>query len=225
MLPLFASSAAWIAAGGMASLEHPAQTCQPDASPLLLLLSSRVSLLSSAAESSSAQLPDVASVVVGEQRRDQRSGQSGMISARREEAHQGGVRSGGQAEEVGNEQGDVLATLVEGGDLDLVGKPGEEVMLERALWTVGGGDEAKACCPGAALPEPMVLAVVEDAEESGLHGLRQLSDLIEEQGAAICRADQSWPRRHACLPGDSSARYRTALRRSVPPAASPRSGR
>jgi hypothetical protein len=48
---------------------------------------------------------------------------------------------------------------------------------------VGGGDDADVGVEGGGSSHPFELATLEDAQELGLDGLRQLRDFIEEQRA------------------------------------------
>src|SRR5690606_27158759 len=50
---------------------------------------------------------------------------------------------------------------------------------------VGGRDDADVDGEGALRAEPAHLAALEDAEQLGLEVLRQLAELVEEDGAAV----------------------------------------
>ena len=95
-------------------------------------------------------------------------------------------------EEVVGEEGDVVAPRAERGDLELHdGEAVVEVFAEaagcdlREEVSVGGGDDAGIELEVAVAAYPLELAVLEGAEELGLHAERELADFVEEDDAAV----------------------------------------
>jgi hypothetical protein len=91
---------------------------------------------------------------------------------------------------LGEEQ-DVLTPLAKGREVD--GEDGEaivEILAEPALGhcavqiAVGGGEEADVGVERRGAADTLVLALLEDAEQLGLHGEGKLADLVQEEGAA-----------------------------------------
>ena len=76
----------------------------------------------------------------------------------------------------------------------LAERPARDLGVEVA---VGRGDEADVDRPRLAPPPTRSdLALLEHAQQLGLHRQRQLADLVEEHGAAVARsrAGRAWPR-------------------------------
>src|SRR5437899_3121157 len=113
------------------------------------------------------------------------------IGVREEAPRERGIRRGLPAEQVRDEQRDVLRPRVEAGQREARLEAGEEVVLERALGPVGGGDEAEVGAPRAGVAEAVVLALVEHAEQVRLDRRGQLADLVEEERGSVSLADEA----------------------------------
>jgi hypothetical protein len=95
-------------------------------------------------------------------------------------------------EELLRQEGDVLAPLpqrrdVYGDDVETI-----EEVLAHALFAhelgeraVGGGDDAHVHLHLVGAAHPSDLLVLESPQQLDLHGERRLSDLVQEQGAAV----------------------------------------
>jgi hypothetical protein len=105
------------------------------------------------------ELADVVGERVAEEAHEQVGGEARLgerAGAPLEEAGgQLGVAAGGAAQELGEDERDVLAPLGQGRQRHAVGEAGEEVVLERGERPVGGGDQAEARAQDARLAEPL----------------------------------------------------------------------
>jgi hypothetical protein len=81
----------------------------------------------------------------------------------------------------------------------VAGQPGVQVLAELAAIdhpgqvAVSGGDDADVDLDRAAGSDRHDLALLQDAEQRRLRAHRQVADLVEEERAAVCAADQPGP--------------------------------
>ncbi len=129
------------------------------------------------------EFADVAGPLVVEQDAEGLGGEGGGL---------GGVFGGVDAEEVLGEEGDVFAALAEGWELegDDV-KTIEEVFAEAAVpyglleVDVGCGDDADVDLDFGGAAEMHEAAILQDAEDFGLHVHGHGANFVEEEGAAV----------------------------------------
>ncbi len=98
----------------------------------------------------------------------------------------------GAGEDVVDEERDVVAAVAERGEFDDGALDAEvEVFAEGFVADgveeifVGGGEEADVDFDGVVGAEAGDFAVLQDAEEFGLHGEGHVADFVEEEGAAV----------------------------------------
>ena len=76
-------------------------------------------------------------------------------------------------------------------------KPGQHIVFQNVERPVGRGDQTEVRVPGPGLAEAGVLPRVQHTEQACLHLDGQLTELVQEQGAAVRLSDQTRARCHS----------------------------
>ena len=102
------------------------------------------------------------------------------------------------AEEVPEERKDVLRSLAQARQVQgATGDPVVEVVAEGAFRllvgkvAIGGADEPEGALAPRVAPDPLERALLDDPQQLGLEGHRELADLVEEERAAVRQLERA----------------------------------